>query len=163
MSSFNLPQLAWLPTTLLCVMLIGCAESGPPLGTVSGTVTMDGKPLPNAIVSFVPTAGGRASVATTNESGEYQLAFIDRMGALIGNHKVSITTAVQSDDEDFSEISSDDPRYEEMLMTRRSDYNNAVVREPIPATYNAKSEIVKEVESGSNVIDFPLNSDGTLP
>lgn len=144
-------------------MVAGCADNGPALGTVSGTVTMDGKPLPNAIVSFVPEAGGRASVGTTDENGNYNLGFIDRMGALVGKHKVSITSVVQGDDMDFSEIRSDDPRYEEMVLARKSDYDNAVVKEPLPAEYNKKSTIVREVESGKNVFDFPLNSEGTLP
>ncbi len=147
----------------ILLLIAGCSDSGPALGTVTGTVTMDGKPLPNAIVSFVPEAGGRASVGTTDDSGTYQLGYINQLGALIGNHKISITSVVQGDDMDFSEIRSDDPRYEEMLLTRKSDYDNAVVKEPIPAAYNKKSTIVREVERGRNVIDFPLSSDGTLP
>lgn len=157
-------QYASLLTITGAILLIaGCADGGPALGTVSGTVTLDGKPLANAIVSFVPEAGGRPSVGTTDEQGNYQLGYIDRLGALIGNHKVSITSVVQSDDLDFSEIRSDDPRYEEMALTRKSDYDNAVVKEPLPAAYNKQSTIVREVERGKNVIDFALNSEGTLP
>lgn len=153
----------FLAITAILVLIAGCTDSGPALGTVTGTVTMDGEPLPNAIVSFVPEAGGRASVGTTDENGTYQLGYVNQLGALIGSHKISITSVVQSDDTDFSEIRSDDPRYEEMLRTRKSDYDNAVVKEPIPVAYNKKSTMTREVERGKNVIDFPLSSDGTLP
>lgn len=143
-------------------MILGCSESGPPLGTVTGTVTMDGEKLPNAIVSFVPEAGGRASVATTDENGEYRLAYIDRPGALIGTHKISVTSTAKVESEIPTDIRSDDPRYAEM-QSRQSDYNNATVKESIPAVYNSKSQLVREVSSGTNVIDLALTSDGKLP
>ncbi|MCC9606360.1 carboxypeptidase-like regulatory domain-containing protein [Blastopirellula sp. JC732] len=163
MSHYLKYRMAGLALLSCLIMSVGCAEQGPSLGAVSGTVTLDGKPLPNVIVSFVPVTGGRPSVGTTDENGKYQLAFVDRLGALTGKHKVSITTVVQGDDIDFSEISSDDPRYEEMVLARKSDYDNAVVKEPLPAAYNSKSELIREVESGANAIDFALTSDGKQP
>lgn len=143
-------------------MILGCADGGPPLGTVTGTVTMDGEKLPDAIVSFVPEAGGRASVATTDSNGQYRLAYIDRPGALIGTHKISVTSTAKVESEIPTDISSDDPRYAQM-QSRKSDYNNAVTKESIPAVYNTKTQLVREVTSGDNVIDLQLTSDGKLP
>ena len=41
----------------LCLALAGCG-GGPSLGSVKGQVTMDGKPLPSALVTSPPTVEG---------------------------------------------------------------------------------------------------------
>ena len=62
---------------VLLVTLIGCGGDSdlPDLGSVTGTVTLDGKPLPNATVEFTPVDGGRPSVAMTEDDGEYELEY----------------------------------------------------------------------------------------
>ncbi|RCS54054.1 carboxypeptidase regulatory-like domain-containing protein [Bremerella cremea] len=144
-------------------MIVGCGESGPSLGKVTGKVTLDGKPLPNAIVSFVPEDGRRSSSAMTNEEGVYNLAYIDQAGAVIGKHKVSITSTPEVQTQTMEDIPSDDPRYAEVMQSRQADYNNAKTNEKLPAVYNSKTELVYEVTSGSNTIDLPLTSDGKMP
>jgi hypothetical protein len=53
-------KLFCLSTLSLC-LTVGCGDSAgsdqPDLGTVSGVVTMDGKPLPAVTVTFTPTEG----------------------------------------------------------------------------------------------------------
>lgn len=71
----------------------------PPLADVSGTVTLAGKPLANAIVEYRPTATGRPSVATTNSDGYYSLLYTaDYSGAVIGDHSIQVTLADAEDD-----------------------------------------------------------------
>lgn len=140
---------------MLCLSVAGCG--GGDLGEVSGKVTMDGKPLPDALVTFVPMEGGRAATGVSDANGNYKLIYIDRDGALIGKHKVTVTT-VQKPAPVNSQIRSDDPEYAKMMASKASDYNNATVKEPIPARYNSNTELVKEVTSGDNVIDLPLES-----
>ena len=80
------------PLLVLLATLIGCGPSGPPLGRVSGTVTMDGQPASGVTVNFQPAEGGRGSSATTDATGKYDLVFSpSSMGALVGEHTVSIT------------------------------------------------------------------------
>ena len=51
------------------IVSIGCGSSDEPeLGTVTGSVTMDGKPLANVWIGFAPTEG-RASMAITDKDG----------------------------------------------------------------------------------------------
>ncbi len=148
----------------LCLsMIIGCGEGGPSLGKVSGTITLDGKPLPNAIVSFVPEDGRRSSSATTNANGEYHLAYISQEGAVVGKHKVSITSVPEAQTQTMEDIPSDDPRYAELMQSQQSAYNSAKTKEKIPDSYNTKTELVYEVKSGENKIDIPLTSDGKIP
>jgi hypothetical protein len=55
------------------VLLCGCGRESSPVAHLSGTVTIDGKPIPsdaNASMSFAPTEGGVA-VAVTIVDGRY--------------------------------------------------------------------------------------------
>ncbi|MCA9049044.1 MAG: carboxypeptidase regulatory-like domain-containing protein [Planctomycetaceae bacterium] len=84
---------------LLCsfiglALLTGCGGAPsdmPPLGTVTGTVTVDGQPLANAMVTFTPAEGGRPSTGMTGPDGAYALKYTaDHMGAAIGKHFVTV-------------------------------------------------------------------------
>lgn len=72
---------------------IGC---GPRVAPVSGIVTLDGDPLPGATITFEPLSGepGQESTGRTDESGSFALARISngKPGALVGEHRVHITT-----------------------------------------------------------------------
>lgn len=139
------------------VACVGCGPSGPPLGTVSGTVTMDGQPLSNALVTFTPAEGGRSSTGKTDASGKYELAFVESKGALIGTHKVSVTTIAEV--AASAPVSSDSEEYAKQAMGgSQSDYDSAKVTEPIPAKYNTATTLTFEVKSGSNTYDIPLES-----
>jgi len=119
-------------------LLAGCGgQDGPPRGTVSGKVTLDGQPLAGATVTFYPE-GGRPSVGITDESGNYELAYTaDKSGAAVGKHTVRITTA---------QISGEGVSPDKM-------------KEKLPAKYNDQSELTVEVASGSNQnVNFDLTS-----
>ena len=78
-----------LSVILLCVatfLIAGCGRSDlPELGTVSGTVSLDGKPLADAIVNFTPEQGGRPSTGQTDTTGHYTLVYVaDAEGAVVG-------------------------------------------------------------------------------
>ncbi|MHB8901481.1 MAG: carboxypeptidase-like regulatory domain-containing protein [Thermoguttaceae bacterium] len=139
---------------LIAVACVGCGKGGPALGTVSGTVTMDGKPLENALVTFTPAAGGRGSTGTTDASGKYELAFIDGKGALVGGHKVTVTSLPKA--VAAVEVSSDSPEYANQGSS--ADYDSAAVNETIPAKYNTQSTLTFEVKPGPNTYDIPIES-----
>ena len=123
-------------------MLVGCGGRGdrPELGTVTGTVFMDDKPLPDTWIMFNP-ASGRTSLARTNNDGEYELMYLEGVkGANIGSHKVVITAY---NEDEIEEMKAD---------------SNEPVKEPIPAKYNSRTTLTEEVKEGKNVIDFHLDS-----
>jgi len=141
---------------LVCVACLGCG-GGSSVGSVSGQVTMDGSPLPNALVTFVPEAGGRAATGKTDAGGKYELIFLDKKGALVGKHKVSVTSVQEA--KPVTEMSSDSPEYKKQAMGgSASDYAKATVAEPIPARYNSKTTLSYEVKPGTNVINLELTS-----
>jgi hypothetical protein len=60
-----------LAVLVLTVLAAGCGKPNCP---VSGTITLDGRPLPVATVSFLLEAGkGPAAFAATDEAGKYTL------------------------------------------------------------------------------------------
>ncbi len=80
---------------LLGLSLLGCGHSD--YVSVSGVVTLNGKPYRDALVQFQPMASrnspepGRASSARTDESGRFTLKCIGGwQGAVVGKHRVRI-------------------------------------------------------------------------
>lgn len=122
----------------------GCGTGGPEIASVEGTVTMDGKPLSNAAVVFIPE-NGRPAGATTDGDGHYVLNFTaGRQGAIPGNNTVRITTA-----RDPSETPDGEPI--------------PASPETVPMKYNAASEMEFMVEAGkNNVANFDLASGGPV-
>ena len=87
---------AWWPCgglvclLLLCVLAGGCDRSGLDLAPVEGVVKQNGTPLEGAGVLFLPTAGPFA-MGTTDADGRFTLKTANRRGALVGEHRVTIS------------------------------------------------------------------------
>jgi hypothetical protein len=77
--------------------MLGCG-SGLDLGTVAGRVTKDRQPQPNLWVKFNPKMGGRPSHARTNDSGQFEIQYMDQDGALVGTHEVVIGSGGEVDE-----------------------------------------------------------------
>lgn len=124
----------------LMVVLTGCGgSSGPDLLPAEGTVTLDGQPLDQAVVTFVP-ANGRPSVGVTDPQGHYRLKYTeDRSGALPGAHKVVIVSEVAPSG---GEGSDPKPGRKELL----------------PKRYHEQTELTANVVSGTKTYDFQLQS-----
>jgi hypothetical protein len=128
----------------LVLMLVGAAGCGEPaVAPVSGRVTLDEKPLPNATVIFMsagqeesPNAG---SSGKTDSKGQYVLHRItkDMKGAFVGKHKVSITVG-----------------------SGKKGAANADKKGLVPAKYNTASELTFTVpREGTSNADFHLKSE----
>jgi hypothetical protein len=124
------------------LLLLGCAASGcgnggpddlPDLAAVTGFITLDGQPLANARVVFLPEKSGGASGAITAEDGSYELKYRSgEPGAALGKHAVQISTDVDG------------------AMTPEA--------ERVPAQFNRETTLSAEVTEGPNEHDFDLKS-----
>lgn len=59
---------------LLFVCMVGCGDSGPPSGTISGKVTLGGEPITSGNVSFYSEQLGSGAQASISQDGTYTLA-----------------------------------------------------------------------------------------
>lgn len=138
---------------LLLGLTAGCGGkqySGPTLVPVSGTVTLDGKPLANATVSFVPvgTTPGRTCYGATGPDGRYELvADAEHKGAPAGDFAVLCNKWVLADGSDYPRDSQVSPL-------------EAGGRELLPPWYSQEglSELKATVPAGGGTIDFKLTS-----
>lgn len=116
------------------LFLAGCGGAErPPLGYVSGTVTMDGEPLGNVIVVMKPD-NGRAAMVQADEQGHYDMEYVaGERGTKVGPTTVSFEWPL--------------------------DY---AAPKPIPEKYSAiRSQEKIEVKEGENTFDFDLKSDSS--
>ena len=93
---------------VLCLLLSGCGDAPQSkLVPISGVVTMDGRPLVNALVEFEPVPGragdptfNPSSTGTTDEEGRFSLDTPFGSGAVVGEHTVKIWEAVKVESEE---------------------------------------------------------------
>jgi hypothetical protein len=64
---------------------VGCGTSGPPTGSVDGTITYNAKPVTNANVIFSNSDRGWLRVAPLGSAGDYHMDDVN-----IGEYKVSV-------------------------------------------------------------------------
>jgi hypothetical protein len=90
----------WLQTIapLALAGLVGCgADDGVPRVPVSGTITMNGKPMAGATVAFIPDPGNKHQTPgsdATGPEGNYLLQWNHRSGVAPGSYKVAVTPAL---------------------------------------------------------------------
>jgi len=135
----------------LAIACIGCGGGSKyDMASVSGTVTLDGKPLGNATVLFSPVASGGSdagpsSTGVTDATGRYTLKSGEGVeGAVVGKHQVRITTVT-----DTGEASgTDDDIYSEEGNT-----------EKLPARYNSQTSLSIDVPAaGTEAANFDTTS-----
>lgn len=133
---------------LLGVMatLFGCDSSPFDIVPVSGTVTLDGKPLTDANVTFNPRASGDSlragpdSYARTDATGRFELATLNGVsGAVVATHRVRIRTRRQKEGSNGEVI--------------------VVSEETLPAKYHDSTELTFQVTDATKSADFSLTSD----
>ena len=127
----------------LLLLPAGCSGSGK-IAPVSGRVTLNGRPLPNAAVVFQPVATegsinpGTGSGGFTGSDGRYILTLTGTTtrGAVVGKHKVRITLVPP-------ETGTDDDRPKRVKQ--------------LPSHFNKATKLEYEVPAGgTSTADFPL-------
>jgi hypothetical protein len=128
---------------LLCLAAVGCGgrDRPPAYATVSGTVTLDGKPMPDGKIIF--TTDGRPPTILDVVDGKYTGQ------AMTGTNKIQITRMRPA-----SSVSQRLPP-EAQTRIRAREGNHDPLEETIPAEWNSKSTQTRVIEPGApNVLDF---------
>jgi hypothetical protein len=136
--------------------LAGCGPSGVQLGEVEGVVVLDGKPLQNAEVQFIPEPGQATdaprSTAVTDDQGRFKLVCDDgRQGAVVGLHRAVLRDLNQY--EAFVPVDKHSPDYGYVDDRPRA-------RSRFPDHYGdlSRTPLRKEVKAGKQTIDVELKS-----
>jgi hypothetical protein len=125
--------------SLATAVLAGCSKNGGLItAPVTGKVTFKGKPLPNGTVMFVP-GEGPAATGEIGSDGAYRLTTGSIDGAVLGNHKISITA--------LADIGSALP-----------EQRNPTPPSLLPAKYlsHETSGLTAEVKQGNNEVNLVL-------
>ena len=133
----NLSRFAFgLAAVLSLITIAGCGSSDSGLGQVTGVLTMDGQPVENGSIEFIPESGGRPSLALTDAEGRYEVYYLPNVpGALTGKHRIRFEVA---------KAKPGDPGL--VRPKRRRKGSGAVVLEP------SNVDIVQ----GENEVDFKI-------
>jgi hypothetical protein len=74
-----------------CLLCAGCGPTAAPTGTVSGVITLQGKPLAAGTVSFRNDEKGLVASMQLDASGRYELRFAGGKQIPIGMYAVTIS------------------------------------------------------------------------
>lgn len=131
----------WILYGIFLVAISGCGDKGPKLGTVTGTITLEGNPVEGAFVQFLPLFEQGVEVQSefkTDANGYYEVRYsVERLGAMLGNYRVQISTQDSEKDPETGAIKA--------------------VPEKIPKHYVRDSALEFEVQSGPNDATFDLS------
>ena len=135
-----------LLSTALLMTFGGCSEKsdGLPREAVSGTVTLDGQPLPKGLIQFLPSSAKEVmSGGAVIEDGKFSIARNE--GLLPGIYRVDITSSAGSE----PLTPGEPPGPAKTTKTTPKDL--------IPQQYNLKSTLTAEVKAAAaNTFDFTL-------
>jgi hypothetical protein len=129
----------------------GCSKSPPGIVPVEGVVTINGKPLPNAEVQFVPMiqgfGGEYIATGTTDDNGRFKLTCNGQDGACACENKVTVT----------------DPLTPEKLRGQSAEAQAAVAKfkaslknRPIPEVYWNLAQSPLSVKVSADRKDYEL-------
>jgi hypothetical protein len=125
----------------------GCGSSGPRTVKINGTVTLDGKPLEGALVTFIPEAkDGHLATGRTDTGGHFQLTtFNTDDGALAGQYKVTVAKTEESKDSTTKtpDQMSDDEKMKMFMRMSPKGRNQEAKKKLaslIPAVYSDQSK-----------------------
>jgi hypothetical protein len=126
---------------LLMGLFAGCSN----LVAVQGEVTLDGKPLPNAKVMFMPKGGGRPAEGTSDAGGKFRLTTNQPLdGAAPGEYVVTVTARTIV--------------YEPRAGTEEGFLEKPVWQAPEKYSLPAKSDLVVIVDAKKPQIKLELRS-----
>ncbi len=158
--------------TALVSLAVGCGGPGKPV-KVEGVLTLDGKPLPAATVTFAPVAeGGRAAHGRTEEDGSFKLTtFRTNDGALPGEYKVVVvldtTPAIQVSTTDQKMMTNEEKMATFGSMSPKGKkaaaevVKKAKATNPVPALYGELNKTpLKETVPPLEKIEINLTSKG---
>ncbi len=160
---------------VLFMILQGCSSYSKPdygslnLVEVSGSVSLDGTPLPNAEIRFETESDQIYSYGITDATGKYRLMFDSRTPGIIPGPKiVRVFTKPSASEKTVSQTKNTEYHETEDGESNRGEEQEGAdtdesLPQPtgLPESYGKNSKIRVEVTGPEKNFDFDLRSDGT--
>jgi hypothetical protein len=127
--------------------LCGCGgKKIPPWGSLSGAVTLDGKPAKVVTVIFENRAKGVGMTATTDDNGHYVMRTADTAGLYVGDYQVKVVPT-------YHIVAHEGLGYKEKFKPEANF--------PVPEKYQdvKTSGLTASVHEGENRVDLALKND----
>jgi len=121
----------------MLLVAVGCGEESS-MGQLTGTVTVDGQAVEGGSIAFFPTDGKSQTAGGMIRLGDYSVQ------VPFGSAKVEIRVP--------------------QIMGKQKMYNTPdsdeqpIVRETLPAKYNDRTELLVDIQPGTNREDFSLST-----
>lgn len=132
-----------LPLVIFVLVASGCG--GPSRPSVDGHVTLDGQPLEQGSISFIPTGTTQGPLTgSIIADGEYHID--SASGPVVGQYKVEIRASMPTG----KQVPLPPPAPPGAMIDE--------VAEVIPSRYNTESTLTAEVKEKKNKLDFHLKS-----
>ncbi len=125
------------------VVMIGCSDDGSGQRvSVDGTVTLDGKPVEDALIRFVPLEKGH-DVLTTISGGQFSLD--QATGPTTGPHRLMVLP--------------NEPELDQAIAAMQRGERDPLRSQTIPRQYQTRSELTESFSAdGPNHLRLELTS-----
>ena len=131
----------------ICVVLatcLGCGNKGPRRAAVTGQVTLDGRPIDEGVIQFLPVEGTVGpETGGVIENGRYDIPQ-DR-GVVVGKCRVELRASKKTGRK------IQDPTGRPGTLT--DEY-----KEVFPPSSNTNSTLVREIKDDLNTLDFNIRT-----
>jgi hypothetical protein len=128
---------------VLCALVFCASCFSPPTGTVSGTVTFNGKPLPQGLITFSPSGTIGGTGGGEIRDGQYRVE-----GLVPAVYHVSVAAVGE-----LKIVGPNDPQAQRTL----TDAEIRALIDPLPPDTTGKEQTF-EVRRGWQTLDFTLQS-----
>jgi len=131
------PILLWLGVLLGLGSVLGCGKSGKE-ASIHGMVKLDGDPVENGTIQFIPVDGKTPSAGVAIKNGYYEA------DVPIGKHRVEIRYAKVVGSKKLYDT-PDSPMVDE-------------TKEQVPERYNLHSKLVEDIDGKKSEVNFDLKT-----
>jgi hypothetical protein len=121
---------------VISALCAGGCSGGPPMGDVRGTVTVNGQPLSEGAVRFIPVNGDTPTTGGTIRDGKF------RVQVPVAKHRVQIVANVVDREKTPSNATDD----------------QIVMKKLVPSRYNSQSTLTIDVVQGLNEPEYKLTN-----
>jgi hypothetical protein len=142
---------------------LGCG-GGPRLVPVSGTVTLNGKPMKDAAILFLPDESNKDGLPgqdQTGPEGNYKLMTLGRAGLVPGKYKVVITRSTVETSK-MPDSFKDDPYMGKLVVEGPAPATGMPAR-AAPSSSEIKGEFTSEVPPEGAILDYDVKAAVAVP